>query len=396
MFARLEIENFRSVRDRQSFDLILAGNAPDVPGRFAPVFSGATERVPKVVALFGPNASGKSTILRALTVLRWFIGESFQLRPTDALPAMPFLSPTGFRETTCFRVQLGGQVIEGLPPCLYTYELALRYREPNLLPFVSHEALSYAPHGRPRRLFDRQDNVVKSGDEFDLSDAKIALHSFRDNASVISTLAQFGHPISQAIYKSVSEMQTNMFLDVFPANPILATKHYSMNPDVLKRLNSTIGLLDLGIREVQIVSTPDGAQPLFIHEGLSSPLALANESHGTQNFFDLFYRLNFVLTYGGLAVIDELDSALHPQFLPEIIRWFHDPSWNPHNGQLIFSCQNASLLEHLEKEQIYFTEKSKDGRTSLYGLADIQRVRRGDNFYKKYLGGEYGAVPHLG
>ena len=82
--------------------------------------------------------------------------------------------------------------------------------------------------------------------------------------------------------------------------------------------------------------------------------------------------------------------------MPEIIGWFHDERENPCNAQLIMACHNASLLEHLEKEEIYFTEKSLDGKTEIYGLKDIAGVRRVDNYYKKYLGGVFGAVPNIG
>jgi predicted ATPase len=82
--------------------------------------------------------------------------------------------------------------------------------------------------------------------------------------------------------------------------------------------------------------------------------------------------------------------------LPEVIRWFYDPERNPKNGQLWMSCHNASILEELEKEEVLFCEKDGEGRTRVYALQDIQGTRRANNHYKKYLGGEYGAVPHIG
>ncbi|MEI9985448.1 MAG: AAA family ATPase, partial [Aliidongia sp.] len=66
MLYKLEIENFFSVRDRQVLDLSIDGKVPDPEGRYAPIFSGADSRAPKVVALYGANASGKTTVLRAL------------------------------------------------------------------------------------------------------------------------------------------------------------------------------------------------------------------------------------------------------------------------------------------------------------------------------------------
>jgi AAA15 family ATPase/GTPase len=124
------------------------------------------------------------------------------------------------------------------------------------------------------------------------------------------------------------------------------------------------------------------------------PLVL--ESHGTRQFLLAYPYLASVLENGGIAVIDELDLAIHPLVLPEILRWFYSAERNPHNAQLWMTCQNASLLEDLTKEEIYFCEKDACGGTSVYGLKDIQGVRRVDNFYRKYMGGTYGAIPTIG
>ena len=93
---------------------------------------------------------------------------------------------------------------------------------------------------------------------------------------------------------------------------------------------------------------------------------------------------------------DEIDSTVHPMLLPEILRWFYDPVINLHQAQLWISGHSASLLEDLQKEEIFFTEKDQQGRTKIFGLKDIEGVRRVDNFYQKYLGGVYGAVPSIG
>ena len=63
--------------------------------------------------------------------------------------------------------------------------------------------------------------------------------------------------------------------------------------------------------------------------------------------------------------MDEIDNDIHPELMPEIIGWFHDERTNPRNAQLFMACHNASLLDHMEKEEIYFTEKTHDGRTEV-------------------------------
>ena len=94
--------------------------------------------------------------------------------------------------------------------------------------------------------------------------------------------------------------------------------------------------------------------------------------------------------------MDELDRDLHPDLLLEILRWFWDVERNPKQAQLIMSCNNPSVLDHLQKEEIHFTSKDSLGRTSVYSLKDIQGVRRDENFYRSYLSGRYGAVPNIG
>ena len=121
----------------------------------------------------------------------------------------------------------------------------------------------------------------------------------------------------------------------------------------------------------------------------------AFESGGTQTFYNLFPTIAEVLNEGGVAILDELDSDIHPLLLPEIIRMFQDVKSNPHDGQLIMSCHNAALFEYLEKEEIYFTEKDGEGQTTVYGLKDVQGVRRDTNIYAKYLMGAFGAVPRV-
>jgi hypothetical protein len=83
-----------------------------------------------------------------------------------------------------------------------------------------------------------------------------------------------------------------------------------------------------------------------------------------------------------LSIRRKLTSAVN-----QVWRWFHDPERNPRNAQLWMSCHNVTLLDELIKEEVYFCEKDSRGRTRLYGLQDIQAVRRNDNYYQKYLGG---------
>ena len=367
----------------------------------------STTRIPKVVSIFGANASGKTTVLRVLGFLKWFLTSSFSHPPTENLSLIPFADTESHVGMSRLEIEFDSGFIEDEKPCIYRYSLELKHTlghknplKPRLSPIVESESLYYSPESKFRRLFHREADKIIDSPEFKVKIKDYPPQTFRENASVISTLVQYNHTISRAFISVLNTIYTNVpILQKNDFDENTATDYYVSNEGVLKKLNDKVRMLDLGIEQVFMGTNnnPGNAlMPYFRHSGLNSELPYILESRGTQKFFTLFPYINYVLEAGGLLVLDEIDNDIHPALMPEIIGWFHDERTNPHNAQLFMACHNASLLEHLEKEEIYFTEKTPDGRTQVYGLKDIADVRRVDNYYKKYLGGVFGAVPNIG
>ena len=402
MLHVLKIENFYSILEPQSIDLRVAANVPDTPGRFAPLWSGSMERAPKVVAIFGPNASGKSTVLRALSFIAWFVRDSFSIQPDAPLPFERFNSHLGQSQPARLSLSLAGLVdpadtSEDAAQCRYSYEIELG--APNGRPAtVQREALYYWPGGRKVRLFERDvEGQVTAGSAFGITGFRQALEKIlRPNASVISTLAQLKHPFATSLWEAAQTVSSNILIERSEAIEEQVIRVYASNPQLVEALNHEIERIDLGIRAMRVEQGVNGPVALFTHEGHDGPMPLVLESQGTRMFLRLYPVLLRALETGGIAVMDELDTAIHPLILPEILRWFHDPKRNPHHAQLWMTCHNASLLEELVKEEVIFTEKGPDGRSEIFALGDIQAVRRDDNYYRKYLSGSYGAVPKIG
>src|SRR5438105_906138 len=162
MLYRVEIANFYSIRDPQVIDLRAASNVPDELGRLAPAWRGSTERIPKVIALFGANASGKSNVLKALAFLAWFVKESFRAAPEAWMPYSRFNDDEALDLPTRLAVEFGGLADlnragdPDAPQCRYAYEVSLggpRHTPQKVL----HESLRYWPPnaGRAVRLFER-------------------------------------------------------------------------------------------------------------------------------------------------------------------------------------------------------------------------------------------------
>ncbi|MBI1205772.1 MAG: AAA family ATPase [Azospirillum sp.] len=409
MIHRLEIENFYSVRDRQAIDLRIAKNVPDVPGRFAPLRPDSDERIPKVVALFGANASGKSNVLRALSFLSFFVRNSFELKP-DAWAGFECFNAAEARQAPTrlaiwLRLPVSledaasrGRGDDTLPCCEYCYEVVFG-KDAKMETEVVSESLKQKPNAnnRWRRVFERRAGTVTGGHGFSVAGcAQYFDKMLRNNASAISTLAQIKHPAALLLQEIASELYCNILVDKWGVDDNFITGYYAKYPEVVEELNKYVKRMDLGITRIFFGEGRGTPVVLFEHSGHSQALYLSQQSHGTRSFFRLFPWLWLALQRGGLAVIDELDLSIHPLLLPEIIRWFHDPERNPHNAQLWMSCQSASLLDSLEKEEVFFCQRDAGGRTSVFGLRGVQGIRRTDNLYRKYLDGAFGALPKCG
>jgi len=122
-------------------------------------------------------------------------------------------------------------------------------------------------------------------------------------------------------------------------------------------------------------------------------IPLANESSGTKRLFTLLRSFLPVLTEGGIAVIDEMESDLHPHLIPVLLDLFTDQETNPKRAQLIFTCHHVEILNHLAKEQIFLVEKDDFNASSVKRLSSIKGVRREENHFANYNAGRYDAIP---
>ncbi|RUW58606.1 abortive infection protein [Mesorhizobium sp. M7A.F.Ca.US.008.03.1.1] len=407
MLYRLEIENFYSVRDLQVLDLRIPKNVPDYPERFAPIFPGADERAPKVVALFGANGSGKSTVLKALAFIPWFLRESFQNK--SSLPCERFNDEESADKPIRLAIEAGGLMQLSFATRdavthdegsfgIYRYELELLPKNGEIRT-VAREVLLQKRNGRGKwlKVFEREgDKPIQGSKIFPLSGFSQVIDKVRADASVVATLALFEHEPSKVLLQAAEAVFKNILLDRADPSDGDLFQFLAQRPSAVDALNRDLQRIDVGVEHMQLVQTPTGPTALFKHEGLHVDMPWQLESHGTRSFIKVFPFLSLALQEGGIAIVDELDLSIHPLILPEIIRWFYDPERNPYRAQLWTSCHSVSLLDDLTKEEIIFCEKDRQGRSRIYSLMDVQAVRRSDNLYKKYLGGTYGAVPQIG
>jgi len=129
----------------------------------------------------------------------------------------------------------------------------------------------------------------------------------------------------------------------------------------------------------------------------------SQESAGTNKVFNISGPIFDVLQDGGVLVIDELDSSLHPLLTLAITKLFNSEKDNSKNAQLIFTTHDTNLFSYgnYRRDQIYFVEKDEYGVSDLYSLVEYReengaKVRKDRSFESDYIQGRYGAIPYIG
>ena len=182
--------------------------------------------------------------------------------------------------------------------------------------------------------------------------------------------------------------------------------------EVRKNLVSFINSFDDSIIDIEVEkisaideNDKDNYRVFTIHKsdkGTSTArISMNEESSGTKKMFSLYQTLLDVLEKGGVFFADELDIKLHPLLMRNILLTFTDKEKNSNNAQLIFTTHNTIYMDMdlLRRDEIWFVEKDK-GVSNLYSLDDItnekgEKVRKDSNYEKHYLLGNYGAIPNL-
>lgn len=138
----------------------------------------------------------------------------------------------------------------------------------------------------------------------------------------------------------------------------------------------------------------------FVHQAVDgTPVVFTfrEESDGTRRLLEYLPALSWLVAGkpGVTFVVDEIERSIHPLMIKEILEKF---STDTHTtGQLIFSTHDTNLLDQeiFRTDEIWFAEKDLTGASKLYPLSDFKEHNTID-IRKGYMNGRYGAIPFLG
>ena len=367
-------------RDWMEVDLELDSNVPkdismNLPAATALCFRGA-------------NASGKTNGLKVITFIHFFATESFLLKPEDRIPYAPFFNNDGESE---FYIRFCSD------NACYRYEVTMTTA--NILEERIYRRLN-AAGSRETIVFERNDReIIKNTLYKGHTDIPL-----RTNASIISTLHQYGIEEITDIYNALKGIYTNVSFHGMNYQGAIdhhtVSKYLYENSDMLDKISNIMAGFDTGIESITINKIKDENNndiylPVFNHirENESSyPMHYDDESSGTKRLYVLLMHYLDTLRKGGLLIIDDIDANLHPDILPYLLDMFITRKNNPNNAQIIFTTHSNNIMDILGRYRTYIFEKT-NGESICYRVDEINSSKlRNDRpisvpYEKKLLGG---------
>jgi len=432
MLIQFKVANYRSIGDEQIISFVPAMAQKEHQEN---ILKSGKNNALNVLAFYGRNASGKSNLLNAMSLLDKMINESIRSTSTTKLPFDPFLLREGYNNKPT-KLEITFVNEENL-----RYRYGFSYNESNIL----KEWLYRKSVGREVYLFEREGDIIDLSSGFTGSKKlfEAAIEATRDNALFLSTCDMLNIKEAQTILKWFEKY---FMIDGLNQKDDLRTVRLFESKKYNKEIVNYLESLNLDLIDIQIVEEDfeKDKLPNMLSRNLNNELLkkigdnklfnvysshhiynvngdltnktfswdFANrESSGTQKIFKISGPVIWALFKGGVLIMDEMEAAMHPIMTLSVIDLFLDPKTNPKKAQLIFATHDTNLLSYakLRRDQICFAEKNKWESTELYYLSDFVyfEERNGQNFKsekerpdsdkeKRYFEGRYGAIPLLG
>jgi AAA15 family ATPase/GTPase len=426
MLLSFYAQNFRSILELKVDFTYGEGKAPNGHGKLEvmPFIEAANgQRLVPCLAFFGANASGKTNILKAFGVLQ-------RLIRLDA-PLSVFFEPNRinpkFEMTTLgaeflvggehfdYRIAFSGEAIETesllkngqsifsirkLTSEFSTAILSPAYPKEKLDDIIRVECSDGV--GRQTKPFLRRLGQAYPGLHGDL---RSAVNFFVDSAKydpnerpillpqavliLASAMGGDDQAATREITRTVQRLDVGIQSIDFRRRP-LKPAELAPFPHVHFKNPETGGTEELQIKTTHLDVSGNPTEFDFIQ----------HESAGTQRLAGLVALMLHALKTGGVLLVDELESSLHPLLMRELVLLFKKRRHNPKGAQLIFTTHNTDILDDtiLRISEIALVRKTAANGTLVRRLVDARKdgedIRNVTNFRKQYLAGFYAGIPH--
>ena len=417
MLIQFNFKNFKSFRDEVSLDL----TATKITEHEGHVAEAANDKLLKVAAIYGANASGKSNVYDAFEYMTYYVDESFKFGDEEErrrktgdsyLKVTPFLFDENSRdEETTFEVFY----VDNSEDTGKTYQYGFSLKKDEVVEEWLYSKAKTA-RNKYRTIFYR-----KKGEELEMNGfSKNHVENIKASLNKESLIVSLGSKLRIAKLKKVRDWFLSNEIVNFgdPAENFFLSRvlpeGFVDRKEVQDNIVEYFASFDEAIQDFNIEELPqedekDNSKSYKIDalhkigdSGKMVSIPLKQESSGTLKMFALYPSLKEVLDQGSTLFIDELNARLHPLLVRNIILTFLSPEINTRNAQLVFTTHDIWQFsnELLRRDEIWMVNKNQDGVSELYSLVEFKdeegnKVRRDEALAKNYLTGNYGAIPAL-
>lgn len=400
MLIQFHFKNFKSFRD----DTILDFSATEEKNNDYRLAEIGDERILTAAGIFGANASGKSNIIKAFRYMTEYVTSSI-IFSRDKVKGIKRLTPFLFDNKSkdaesLFEVYFSVATAKGYT--IYNYgftinqngvvEEWLNYKNKSARDFkalfyrgkneVDLSGISEKRRENIKISLEKETLILSLGSFLKINKFKTVINWFLQNR-----ITNFGNPREN---EDLSHQAPVGFADSIEVQNQVVNYLSSFDTSIMGFDVEVLKLDDDGQRTINIKTK---------HENLDGGivlLPLGQESDGTLKMFALYQFIQDCLTRGSVLLVDELNSRLHPLLVRNILLTFLNPNVNTNHAQIIFTSHDAWQLENnmLRTDEMWFTNKDKNGVSSLYSLAEFEEDGV-QNYAENYLLGQYGAIPLL-
>jgi len=421
MLISFSVTNFRSIEKKQTLSL-LAQHSDSFPKHISTVqLPGNKQKktchLLKSVAIFGPNASGKSNFIEAMGHVKQFVIDSVKNQRGDEIAwADPFrLYSKTLEQPSAFEVVFvqknhAGQKLK------YEYSFAVTKQR-----VVEEQLIEYSS-SRPTKLFSRKWAKSKYSWHFAENFKPRDIHlRTSENVLFLSKAAQENHDHLIPVFdwfRQTLQVLPSRRQDIALVREHLETQFEKKKSRLLRFLqDADVGIVDLqlvhrniddlplsqGISEEAKLHLKDllGKRVQAVHLMRDSKKKVifdleTDESDGTHAMLALAAFLTEAAEQERVLFVDELDKSLHPLLVRGLFKAFHSLS---KSSQVCFTLHSVQQMDedYCRKDQVWLMEKDfKTKASSLYSLADFKGIRKEHSLDRRYLLGAYGALPIIG
>lgn len=410
MLVDFRVKNFRSLRDEQVFSLVASLDKTERDTHTLATGTKTTPTLLRSTVIYGANASGKSNLIQGLQIMRERVlaasATEIQRGPFEVQPFR--LDANSVNQPTEFEVTFI------LNRVRYQYGFAATKQRIVSEQLLVHKALKL------QHLFKRHFDTSTDHETYEFSanlrgPKNVWQSATGPNALFLSTAVKLGSDAFRPVFDWFANRLV-IFNEQYPLSPHISIQMLNQ-PEEHDKICRVLRAADMSITDIEVNTRkePDlpaddrmaGTSEIFSGAGEAPPLRFhhgtgknkvvfewANESNGTRNLLLLAGPVLNSLGKGLTLIIDELDTSLHTLLVRELVGLFHQPEMNPLGAQLIFTTQDASLLDPptlFRRDQIWFVDKNSEQASEIASLSEFV-PRKLEELKRSYLTGRYAGV----